>query len=263
MRPASPATRAGDAGDVGLRDLPALELPAEVALGEAGAGEDDDAGGVAVETVDEQGLGEGGAQPRLEAVGRPGGFAGTVSRPDGLSSTRRCASACRSASGASGASNMLRAVLPLSERKGEGGDVQADSGAGRSRARRGRGAHPEGGALAGRRRPGRSRCCTSWTSRRPTSSRRCRTTSSRTHRAETRAALEALAAGPVRVDRLLLLEGNAATTILAQAEADEARRDRARLAPARLPRLPDRLDRGAGGAARRLHGGGRALLARG
>jgi nucleotide-binding universal stress UspA family protein len=42
------------------------------------------------------------------------------------------------------------------------------------------------------------------------------------HRAETRAALEKLAAGPDRVDRLLLLEGNPATTILAQAEADEA-----------------------------------------
>jgi len=42
------------------------------------------------------------------------------------------------------------------------------------------------------------------------------------HRAATRAALEELAAGPVRVDRLLLLEGNPATTILAQADADEA-----------------------------------------
>ena len=41
------------------------------------------------------------------------------------------------------------------------------------------------------------------------------------HRADTRAALEALAAGPVRIDRLLLLDGNAATTILAQAEAEE------------------------------------------
>ena len=36
------------------------------------------------------------------------------------------------------------------------------------------------------------------------------------------AALEALAAGPGGVDRLLVLEGNAATTILAQADADEA-----------------------------------------
>jgi len=42
------------------------------------------------------------------------------------------------------------------------------------------------------------------------------------HRAETRAALEALAAGRARVDRLVVLEGNAATTILAQAEAEEA-----------------------------------------
>jgi nucleotide-binding universal stress UspA family protein len=42
------------------------------------------------------------------------------------------------------------------------------------------------------------------------------------HRADTQAALEELAAGPSRVDRLLLLEGNPATTILAQAEGEEA-----------------------------------------
>ena len=68
MRPDVAGDGPGDAGDVALHDLPPLELPAEVALGEARAGEDDDAGGVAVEPVHQQRLGEGGAQPGLEAV---------------------------------------------------------------------------------------------------------------------------------------------------------------------------------------------------
>ena len=59
---------AGDAGDVGLRHLAALELPAEVALREAGACHQHDARGVAVEAVDEERVGPGGAGAGLEAV---------------------------------------------------------------------------------------------------------------------------------------------------------------------------------------------------
>jgi hypothetical protein len=69
--PLLPGEGAGDAGDVGLGDLPALELPAEVALGETGARHQDDPRGVAVEAMDEERPGEGDAGPGLEAVGRP------------------------------------------------------------------------------------------------------------------------------------------------------------------------------------------------
>ena len=68
MRPAIAGHLARHPGDVDLRHLPALELPAEVALGEAGPRHQHDAGGVAVEAVDEERVGEGGAGAGLEAV---------------------------------------------------------------------------------------------------------------------------------------------------------------------------------------------------
>jgi hypothetical protein len=60
---------APDAGVVGLLHVAAFELQAEMALGRGGEREDHDAGGVHVETMDKQRLGEGRLNAGQQAIG--------------------------------------------------------------------------------------------------------------------------------------------------------------------------------------------------
>jgi hypothetical protein len=83
------------------------------------------------------------------------------------------------------------------------------------------------------------------------------------NRAAARGRLDALAAGEGLGARVVLRQGAPAAEDPRRGGEHGGGRDHSRLAPPRLPRLPARLDRGAGGPARRLHRRGGTLLARG